>query len=260
MLTPSMASNLLSLARDLQRRKARERRGATIIEGVRLLEEALSADVVFRGVLVTETFGDGSREADLLQALADRTVSIEDVSGRELGEVADTHTPQGIVAVIDVADGVLADMVPTERAPVLVLDAVQDPGNVGALIRTAWALGCRGAVALDGTADMHNPKVVRAAMGATFRFPAAAATAGEFASWIEQHHIDVWVTDTDGDDIASMQPPARLAVVVGNEGAGAREELETLATSRVGIPLSQGVESLNVVVAAGIVLYEVANA
>lgn len=255
-----MASNLLSLARDLQRRKARERRGATVIEGVRLLEEALTAEVEFRGVLVAETFGSGPREADLLRRLADRAVSIEEVAVRELGGVADTQTPKGIVAVIGVEIRTLADIVPGDRAPVLVLDAVQDPGNVGALLRTALAFGSRGAVALDGTADLRNPKVLRAAMGATFRFPTANATAGEFASWIEQHHIDVWVTDAEGDDIATVQPPARLAVVVGNEGAGGRAELAALATRRVAIPLSAGVESLNVVVAAGIVLYEVANA
>ncbi len=255
-----MGSNLLSLARDLQRRKARRRRGATVIEGVRLIEEALAADVTMRGVLVQEAFGGDPRTASLLRNLADRGVPVQEISARELEEIADTQTPQGIVAIVATAWATLVDVVPAARGPVLVLDAVQDPGNVGALLRTAWALGASGAIALDGTVDITNPKVSRAAMGATFRFRVATATLGEFMQWVRKHEVRLWVADTEGAPLTKLVIPERLAVVVGNEGAGIRPEFEDVGFQRVAIPLSRGVESLNVVVAAGIVLHRVMHA
>ncbi len=255
-----MGSNLLSLARDLQRRKARRRRGATVIEGVRLVEEALAADVTMRGVLVRDAFGGDPRAAELLRNLADRGLPVEEISARELEDITDTQTPQGIVAIVETAWATLEDILPVARGPVLVLDAVQDPGNVGALLRTAWALGAAGAIALDGTADITNPKVSRAAMGATFRFPVATAALGEFRQWVRRHEVHLWVADTAGAPLTKLAVPEKLVVVVGNEGAGIRPEFEDVVYQRVAIPLSRGVESLNVVVAAGIVLHRVMHA
>jgi TrmH family RNA methyltransferase len=227
---------------------------------VRLVEEALAAEVAMRGVLVQDVFGGDPRAATLLRNLADRGVPIQEISARELEEIADTRTPQGIIAIVETAWATLEDVVPAARGPVLVLDAVQDPGNVGALLRTAWALGATGAIALDGTADITNPKVSRAAMGATFRFPVATATLGEFMQWTRKHEVRLWVADTAGAPLTKLAIPDKLAVVVGNEGAGVRPEFEAVGFQRVAIPLARGVESLNVAVAAGIVLHQVLHA
>ncbi len=255
-----MASNLLSQARDLQRRKARRRRAATVIEGLRLLEEALDAGVPVRGALAVGTFGDQPREAALLQQLAERAIPVDEVSPRQLVEIADTQTPQGIVAIVEVAQRSLRDLEPKPHTAVLVLDGVQDPGNVGALLRTAWALGAPGVIALDGTADITSPKVSRAAMGATFHLPVVTAALGELVAWTREHDTALWVADTEGTPLGRLTPPDRLVLAVGNEGAGVRPELHERASARVAIPLAGGAESLNVVVAAGIVLYEVAHA
>jgi len=228
-----------------------------VIEGVRLVEEGLAAGVTVRGVLVEAAFGDDPRSADLLRHIADRGLQVQEISARELDDIADTKTPQGIVAIIETDFPALEDIVPVARAPVLVLDAVQDPGNVGALLRTAWALGASGAIALEGTADVANPKVSRAAMGATFRFPIATAVMGEFIQWVRRHEVRLWVADTAGAPLTKLAIPEKLAVVVGNEGAGVRPDFATVAHDRVAIPLTRGVESLNVVVAAGIVLHQV---
>ena len=143
-----MPTNLLSLVRDLQRRKGRRRRGLAVAEGVRLVEEALAAGVPLSGAVVADDLGRTARGAALLEALAAHAVPVEEVPPRALAQLADTDTPQGVLAVLEAPRGLLAKIVPAPGAPVLVVDAVQDPGNVGALLRTAFALGCAGAVIL----------------------------------------------------------------------------------------------------------------
>jgi RNA methyltransferase, TrmH family len=139
-----------------------------------------------------------------------------------------------------------------------VLDAVQDPGNVGTMLRTALALGASGVVALKGTAELTNPKVLRGSMGAAFRLPAAAVDVGAFIAWASARGLELVVAAADGTPVERRpHGPAPIALVVGNEGAGVSPALAAAAARRVAIPLAPAVESLNVAVAAGILLYEV---
>ncbi|HET7038955.1 MAG TPA: RNA methyltransferase [Gemmatimonadales bacterium] len=232
----------------------------TLAEGVRLVEEALSAGVTIQGALVTAGLAQHPRGAALIAALAARAVATEELDQRAFSQLADTDTPQGVIAVIEPPRWTLADLRPGRGAPLLVLDAVQDPGNVGTLLRTAFALGAAGAVLLKGTADLTNPKVVRGAMGATFRLPAVAADVAEFANWAQRERLVIWTAAADGAPLGRATPPERLALVVGNEGAGVSAEVRALAQQHVAIPLARGAESLNVAVAAGILLYEAARA
>jgi TrmH family RNA methyltransferase len=144
---------------------------------------------------------------------------------------------------------------------VLVLDAVQDPGNVGTMLRTALGLGATGLVALKGTADLTNSKVIRAGMGASFRLPAVAAVGDEVVAWARLQRAELWVADAAGQSAGRLPPqgPDRpaVALIVGNEGAGVTPSLDAAADRRIAIPLARGVDSLNVAVAAGILLYEV---
>jgi TrmH family RNA methyltransferase len=255
-----MTSQLQTVVRNLQQRRSRRRRGRTLAEGVRLVEEALAARVPIVGVLVTPGFGDSPRGAALLGELAGRAVPLEEVPARTFATLADTATPQGVLAVVEPPRWTLTDLRPLRAAPLLVLDAVQDPGNVGTLLRTAFALGACGAVLLKGTADLANPKVVRGAMGATFRLPSVAAEPPEFAAWAERERLAVWVATGDGAPLRRVAVPERLALVVGNEGAGVSAAVRGLAHQQIAIPLARGAESLNVAVAAGILLYEVTRA
>jgi TrmH family RNA methyltransferase len=187
-------------------------------------------------------------------------VRLVEVAPAELEELADTEHPQGVVAVVEPRVWSLAE-IPTGRGGVvLVLDAVQDPGNVGTMLRTALGLGAAGVVALTGTAELTNPKVLRGSMGAAFRLPAVSADTGAFLAWAEEHGVELWVTAADGEPLGSRggraaRPP--LALALGNEGAGVSPALGAAASRRVAIPLAPGVESLNVAVAAGILLHEV---
>jgi RNA methyltransferase, TrmH family len=256
-----MGSSLQTLIRDLHRRRGRERRGLALAEGVRLVEEALAVAVPIRGVAVSPALEATTRGKALKAAVVDHGIRIEAVSDDELVGLADTEHPQGVVAVIEPKQWALGDIRLTPGLTVLVLDGVQDPGNVGSMLRTALGLGAEGVVALKGTADLTNPKVIRGAMGASFRLPAVAATPEELVAWARLQGGEIWVAAVNGEtaDRLPRRTPGRppVALVVGNEGAGVGPLLDTAADRRIAIRLSPGVESLNVAVAAGILLYEV---
>jgi TrmH family RNA methyltransferase len=262
-----IANNLQKAVRDLQRRKARGRRGLAVIEGVRLVEEALAAGLSFRGALVAPELDRTSRGAELRTELARRAVAVEDIGARAFAQLAGTETPQGILAVVEPRLWTTGDIDFSRASAILVIDGVQDPGNVGTLIRTAHALGAAATVVLRGTADVLNPKALRAAMGATFRHPVVPLEDGPFITWTRQAGVTLWATAADGtplDRVAGASVPGsaggrkeKVAVIVGNEGAGIRPALNAIAARRVAIPLAAGAESLNVAVAAGILLFEV---
>jgi len=252
------------MIRDLKRRRARGRRGLAILEGVRLVEEAVTAEIRITGAVVAPDLARSSRGTAVRVALENRAVPVEDVSARTFATLADTETPQGIIAVVEPRHWTPED-VPLTGAPVLlVIDGVQDPGNVGTLLRTAHALGARGSIALRGTADVWGPKTLRAAMGATFRHPVLTFDDAGFIAWARRHDVTLWASAADGERLdraigADGRGKGVIAVIVGNEGAGIRPHLNAVAARRVAIPLAQGAESLNVAVAAGILLYEVAR-
>lgn len=252
-------SNLQSTVRDLQRRKARGRRGLAVIEGVRLVEEALSAGLEFKGALVAPELARTTRGQSLATELASHAVPVEEVGSRAFSDLAGTDTPQGVLAIVQPRVWALTDI---PGGALLVIDGVQDPGNVGTLIRTAHALGAAASLLLRGSADPLNPKALRAAMGATFRHPVVQLDDAPFITWARERGLMLWAAAADGvplpralDNQASNKE--LIAVIVGNEGAGIRPQLNAIAAQRVAIPIAHGAESLNVAVAAGILLYEV---
>lgn len=249
--------SLISTIRDLHRRRGRERRTLTLAEGVRLLEDALAAGIHPRGAAVSPALEATPRGQALKAALERLRVPLELVDDQELAQLADTEHPQGIVAVIEPPQWELEAIPTPPDAVVLVLDGVQDPGNVGAVARTALGLGASGLVALSGTADWTSPKALRGSMGALFRLPTASATPEAFLAWADLRGLMLWTTAVDGVPIAGVRATGPVAVLLGNEGAGVRPELVARARQTVAVPLQHGVESLNVAVAAGILLYEV---
>jgi len=250
-------AGLETLIRDLRLRRGRERRGLALAEGIRLVEEALAARVPLRHAAVSPALEATPRGAALKTALAAAGVPLVELDDRALAGLADTEHPQGVIAVFEPPSWSLEKLTPRAGEVVVVLDGVQDPGNVGAIARTALALGATGMIALKGTAELTNPKVVRGAMGALFRFPAVSATDEECLAWAKRLGATFWVTDSTGERPSGQRLTAPVALVLGNEGAGIRPEIEREASRRLSIPLTGGVESLNVAVAAGILLYEV---
>lgn len=246
---------LLTLARDLKRRKARERRSQFVAEGVRTVEELLRSPLAVRGVLRTAAMADSPRGAALLDALARRNVECVEVDEKDFISAADTEHPQGILAVADVPARTLASLTLADTTRLLVLDAIQDPGNAGTLVRTAAAVGAAAVIALPGTADLWNAKSVRSGVGAHFRLPAIHATHEETLAYLNSQKVTLWGADAGGEPVDRVKPPRRLALAVGNEGAGLGEGVRAASEKIVGLPMAGEVESLNVSVAAGIMLW-----
>jgi TrmH family RNA methyltransferase len=243
-----MGSSLQTLVRDLHRRRGRERRGLALAEGVRLVEEVVDAGIPLRGVLVSPALEGTTRGRALKSRLAERGVTLEQVSEPELEKLADTEHPQGVVAVIEPRHWRIEDIQLTPGAVVLVLDGVQDPGNVGTIIRTAHGLGAAGVMALPGTADLGNSKVIRGSMGTLFRFPALTVSAEDFLTWATRSGMVIWTTAADGEPVNRIATQVRdrspIGLVLGNEGAGVSSTLAAAAHRRVAIPLASEVESL----------------
>ena len=246
---------VLSLARDLKRRKARTREGLFVVEGIRNIEELLQSPLDVVGVLAAPKLTDSSRGAALIEFAKSQGRTIAEVDEKEFRSAAETDSPQGVLAVARVPARSLDALVALSPLRILVLDAVQDPGNVGTLLRTAAALGAHATVALPGTVDVWNAKVVRSAMGAHFHHTALHTTWSELTAFLDRADVPLWAADAGGDAVPASAP-ARLALAVGNEGSGLSPQVRTAAARVVGLSIAPGTESLNVAVAAGILLYE----
>ena len=247
---------LLTHARDLGRRKARDRDGLFVVEGVRAVEELLRSPLELQGLLCAPQLADSPRGAALRDAALRRGIAVADVTDREFGSAAATESPQGVLAIARTPRHALGDLPATGTLRLLVLDAVQDPGNVGTIVRTAAALGADATIALPGTVDLWNAKVVRSAMGAHFHHRAFHASWEELGAYCASGSVALWCADAGGAPVSEAVAPARLALAVGNEGGGLSPQVRAAAAGVVSLPISSAVESLNVAVAAGILLYE----
>jgi TrmH family RNA methyltransferase len=253
---------VLSVARDLQRRQARERQGLFVAEGTRAVHDLLRSPLVIRAAL-TVTNPESSHTRELVSALRARHVEVQEVTAGEFASAADTDTPQGILAIAEIPERDLSAITfaAGKAGRVVVLDALQDPGNVGTIVRTAAALEAVATVALPGTVDLWNAKVVRSSMGALFHTPAIACTWAELDAFRSLNDVELWGAEAGGEPLSVVARdrsaiPPRLAIAVGNEGSGLSAQTRRSAGTLVAVDIGPDEESLNVAVATGIMLYE----
>ncbi len=247
---------LLTLARDLKRRKSREKHSLFVAEGVRAVEELLRSSLAIRGILTAPQLDDAPRGQALRSMIVERGVESARVDEAEFRSAAETESPQGVIAIAETPSHTFDQLAGKRSLRLLVLDAVQDPGNVGTILRTAAALGADATVALPGTVDIWNAKVVRAAMGAIFHHPAFHTTTESLLSFLSSENAELWGADAAGEPVDHAAAPQRLALAVGNEGAGLSSSMRAQVKRLVSLPISGAVESLNVSVATGILLYQ----
>ena len=220
------------------------------------MEELVRSPLEVFGALIAPQLADAPRGAALIAALRERGVEITEVSPLDFASAAETESPQGVLAVARIPAATIDDLDLAATARIVVLDAVQDPGNVGTILRTAAALGATAVLAMPGTVDLWNAKVVRSAMGAHFHMPALSATWADVDRLRQAQGVACWAADAGGRPLDDATPPARLALLVGNEGAGLSDEARRRADHVVALPVGDRVESLNVAVATGILLYQ----
>ena len=238
--------------RSLRRRKGREETGWFLAEGRRLLRELLDSGSAVHAVLVDEADSDVGPVRDLLGRCREAGWRTEAVERRVIDEIADTSTPQGVLAIAEIPRWTWDDLAP---GPLVLLDGVQDPGNTGTLIRTSVALGAAGVVALEGTADPWGPKAVRASAGAGLRGPVFRGDRASTVVELGHREMPLWVAAADGEVLRRGDAASpRVAIALGAEAHGVSPELAEAAVRHVGIELASGVESLNVAIAGAIVL------
>jgi len=257
----SVTNPLVKQVVALQRRKERDEAGLFVIEGRRFVAEALRRGAPLQRLYYCpDLVGESDWEALAAEARA-RNVTCEEVSAQVFRKMSGTEGPQGVLAVAAHLKRTWTDIRLGPADVLLVIDGLQDPGNLGTILRTALAAGVTQVVLTRGTVDLYNQKVLRSTMGVLFDLVILTeAEADEVLRFCRERVLPLVTADVRGEEIyhtEALQPP--LALVVGNEGNGPCQVLREGAERLVRIPMAGGVESLNVAIATGILLYEIAR-
>lgn len=233
--------------------RGRAREACVLVEGVRAAGEALAAGADVRFVACSRALLRSPAGEALLAQLEERGVAPDWVGEREMAAVSATASPQGILLVCGEPSPAPETLSFAPDARLLALDGIQDPGNLGTLVRTARAFDLTAVIALDGTVDPWNARVVRASAGSVFRIPVVRAPWSEVRGWTAR--VPVIVADAAGQDAATLSVTPPWMLVVGNEGAGVRAAIREAASARAAVPMAGTADSLNAAVAGAIVLY-----
>ena len=238
-------------------KKGRDKQGQFIIEGVHLVQEALESGAAIETLVVAE---DRQHELPdgLLKQAVDAGIECIAVSEQVLAKCTDTLTPQAAFAVLSKLDWSLDDFMRADSVGlVVVIDGIQDPGNLGTIIRSADAVGATGVLLGRGTVDLYNPKTVRSTMGSLFHLPIVQGDLRDALPQAASQGIAIVTTSLQGKrscyEYDFRQP---VWFVVGNEGQGVSAEVSALATEHILIPMQGQAESLNAAMAATVVLFE----
>lgn len=230
--------------------------GYCAIEGFRILEEAIRSGLRFRAVFFSESAAP--RAEKLLSQLGAQVETLL-LPDKLFSSAVPSDVPQGVAALARWKEFSMEDVLAKSPAgPILVIAGVQDPGNLGTILRSAEAFGAGGVLLGEGTVSPYNPKVVRASAGSVFRLPLARAKLSESLGGMKDHGLRlVGTASHKGTSLDQAKLLGPLAIFIGSEGAGLSRDLIQQMDEVLAIPQAAQVESLNVGVAASIVLYEV---
>lgn len=252
MVITSKDNEIIKHIKKLKDKKERDEFNEFVVEGIKMLEEAINEGANIKTVVVCDDcLGNSKIATDLLYEIAKENIIY--VSEKIFKLISDVMTPQGILAVVEKNNLINIDY--TENL-YLILDNIQDPGNLGTIIRTADSINLKQIIVTKGSADPYNPKVVRSSMGATFRVKVIEVEdLSLMVKEMKKNKIKILATDLRTDKSIYDVSYEKSAIVIGNEANGVSEEILSLADERIKIPMSGKTESLNAAVATGIILY-----
>ena len=259
---PSLSRARLKLMNSLAVKKYRRSESLFVAEGVRLVEEALAAGVCISWAVAAE-LDKGKPLSDrvqrLLAGLRKSGVPVYRIDEKTMSKALDPVRPQPVASVCKLVPSRLDRLNVQERCLLVVCDALKEPGNLGALIRASAAGGADAVLVGPDTVDSYSPKCVRATAGALFRLPVVAAgSAEEIITFLQFHGFTVFEAALEGENLFTIERfPERTAVILGSEAEGVSSAFTRLAGRKLAVPMTGGVESLNVAVAAGVILYEI---
>lgn len=262
MITSTANQQIKQISQLMKKAKARRENGVFVVEGKKMFLEAPKEWV--RQVYLSQSyyemcFGAEACGKELLVRERLSELKYEVLSDSVYKSVSDTQTPQGILCLVSMPQYELTDLLRGEKTHLLVLEGIQDPGNLGTMLRTGEGAGISGVVMSHATVDLFNPKTIRSTMGSIYRVPFLvtqdlAGTIGE----LKKHRIGIYAAHLKGK-MQYDEPDynGAAAFLIGNEGNGLTDEIADLADTYIRIPMEGNVESLNAAVSASLLMYEV---
>ncbi len=256
----SLSNPLVGKAVDVRLGRLGPGENSLLAEGPHLVGMAASSGASFEEIFLTEGFiktEEGSALLDRLVRVQPPAKVVVEVTDRVLARISDTEAPQGIIALVSYESGSLHDLRLKDTPLITACDGIQDPGNVGTIIRVADAAGADAVVVLPGSCNPFSPKVVRATAGSIFNIPVIKADHSDFIYFLTSRNINLIVTDIRAQKTlyqSDLTGPSAFAF--GNEARGISEALAARADESVRIPIPGKAESLNVAVASAVCLYE----
>lgn len=236
--------------------KLRKEKNVYIVEGIRMFREIPTDSV--KEIYMSESAFEQYSDEDIVQKLCDRA-EVAIMSDSVFAGVSQTKSPQGCMAVVRCSHYDMEDIMPADKtsSTYLVLDTIQDPGNMGTIFRSAEAAGVTALVLGPGSCDPYNPKVVRSTMGAIFRVPfVQSEDLVESIGQLKQNGVIVYGAHLDGDELYDTEFPDKIAFLIGNEGNGLSDEVAATSDRLLRIPMEGKVESLNAAISATLLSYE----
>ena len=252
----SKDNRYVKLARSMAVKKQREAAGLFLAEGINNVREALQSAFEPAFLLFDAERANEPRIAELLRLARAKSCPAYAVAGSVLQSVSPAETSQGLLLAVKLPRISSADFAKQAAGrSIALLDGLQDPGNVGTILRTAWAAGLSGVLLVNGCADAFAPKVVRAAMGALYHLPVLACANETAEELLAELKLPLWAADAGGENFRRVSAGSSVCWLLGREAAGPSFYWRERAAKTVAIPMQPGVDSLNVAVAAGILFF-----
>lgn len=234
------ASN--NFIKDLKKQK-HEKSSLLFLDNFKIIKDAINSGLKPLYILL---------EDENKNIFTDVDCPIYKVDSKTIEQLADSKTPQGVVCIIKY----IQNVVEKPKTNFLVLDSLQDPGNVGTLIRTAYASGFEYVFLIDSVKPT-NPKLIRSTVGAIFHTKVISITKRDFIDFCKINKLQLLATDMEGENIFEFKCSGLVGIVVGNEGQGVSDEIMSLCSKIVRIPMKQGIESLNASISGAIIMYQI---
>jgi RNA methyltransferase, TrmH family len=241
----------VKLALKLKQKKFRELEGKFLVEGIRFVEEAIK-----EGVVEYILYSEKLNSTEDAYRVIENSLPKYEVDANVLKELSGTETPQGVIAVVTKREYCFEDI---KQDFVIIVDGVQDPGNLGAIIRTSDAAGAGAVILLSGTVDVYNDKTLRSTMGSIFHIPIINSDSfEELSEELKKKGYNIFASSLEeSKNLFECDFKSSVAIMIGNEAKGIPKEHMELATQKLRIPMPGNAESLNAAAAGAIIIYEV---
>ncbi len=255
MITSTANQQVKLLVQFNKKRKLRDEQGIFVAEGVKMFREAPKERI--ERVYFSESFY-GKYRKELEQELKKDGLHYEVMQDSVFKAVSDTQTPQGVLCILRQQESTLEELLRAERPLLLLLENLQDPGNLGTILRTAEGAGVTGVILSKGCVDLYNPKTIRSTMGSIYRVPTLyTEDLGGVVEKLKERGIRSYAAHLKGKNFYDQEDyRGGTAFLIGNEGNGLTEELSEKADTLIRIPMEGQLESLNAGVASALLMYE----